>query len=123
MNDIKKAQLVLSAGRDKRADASSAERAKLDRRRRVLTNEIERLSYAIANSRRKPDELLRRIDECDLERESVEERLRLLGSGDENVIPFDHPKFRDRYLSEVGRLAPRSTPIRRRSKLVSPSAT
>jgi len=28
---------------------------------------------------------------------TVEERLRLLGSGGENVIPFDHPKFGDRY--------------------------
>ncbi|SDG82542.1 Site-specific DNA recombinase [Bradyrhizobium sp. Rc2d] len=78
--------------------------AKLDRRRRVLTTEIERLSYAIANSRRKPDELLKRIDECDLERESVEERMRLLGGGGENVIPFDHPKFGDRYRLEVRRL-------------------
>jgi len=78
--------------------------AKLDRRRRVLTTEIERLSYAIANSRRKPDELLKRIDECDLERESVEERMRLLGGGGENVIPFDQPKFGDRYRLEVRRL-------------------
>ncbi|WP_018318689.1 recombinase family protein [Bradyrhizobium sp. WSM2793] len=82
----------------------SSEYAKLDRRRRVLTTEIERLSYAIANSRRKPDELLKRIDECDLERESVEERMRLLGGGGENVIPFDHPKFGDRYRLEVRRL-------------------
>lgn len=81
-----------------------SEHAKLERRRRVLTTEIERLSYAIANSRRKPDELLKRIDECDLERESVEERLRLLGGGGENVIGFDHPKFGDRYRSEVRRL-------------------
>ncbi|MGY3473282.1 recombinase family protein [Bradyrhizobium ottawaense] len=82
----------------------SSEYAKLDRRRRVLTTEIERLSYAIANSRRKPDELLKRIDECDLERERVEERMRLLGGGGENVIPFDHPKFGDRYRLEVRRL-------------------
>ncbi|MGY3107995.1 MULTISPECIES: recombinase family protein [unclassified Bradyrhizobium] len=81
-----------------------SEHSKLERRRRVLTTEIERLSYAIANSRRKPDELLKRIDECDLERESVEERLRLLGAGGENVIGFDHPKFGDRYRSEVRRL-------------------
>ncbi|MGY4327596.1 site-specific DNA recombinase [Bradyrhizobium sp. LB7.2] len=81
-----------------------SENSKLERRRRVLTTEIERLSYAIANSRRKPDELLKRIDECDLERESVEERLRLLGAGGENVIGFDHPKFGDRYRSEVRRL-------------------
>ncbi|WP_370157248.1 hypothetical protein [Bradyrhizobium ottawaense] len=81
-----------------------SEYAKLDRRRRVLTTEIERLSYAIANSRRKPDELLKRIDECDLERENVEERMRLLGGGSENVIPFDHPKFSDRYRSELKRL-------------------
>lgn len=81
-----------------------SEHAKLERRRRVLTTEIERLSYAIANSRRKPDELLKRIDECDLERESVEERLRLLGGGGENVIGFDHPKFSDRYRSEIRRL-------------------
>ncbi|UPK27984.1 recombinase family protein [Bradyrhizobium sp. 195] len=81
-----------------------SEHAKLERRRRVLTTEIERLSYAIANSRRKPDELLKRIDECDLERESVDERLRLLGGGGENVIGFDHPKFGDRYRSEVRRL-------------------
>ena len=81
-----------------------SEHAKLERRRRVLTTEIERLSYAIANSRRKPDELLKRIDECDLERESVEERLRLLGGGGENVIGFDRPKFGDRYRSEVRRL-------------------
>lgn len=81
-----------------------SERAKLDRRRRVLTTEIERLTYAIANSRRKPDELLKRIDECDLERETVEERLRLMSSGGENEIPFDHPKFSDRYRSETRRL-------------------
>ncbi|MBB4258245.1 recombinase family protein [Bradyrhizobium sp. CIR3A] len=82
----------------------SSEYAKLDRRRRVLTTEIERLSYAIANSRRKPDELLKRIDECDLERERVEERMRLLGGGGENVIPFGHPKFGDGYRLEVRRL-------------------
>ncbi|WP_235999967.1 hypothetical protein [Bradyrhizobium uaiense] len=70
----------------------------------MLNIEIERLSYAIANSRRKPDELLKRIDECDAERETVEERLRLLGNGDENVIPFDHPKFGDRYRSEAKKL-------------------
>ncbi|MCK1738977.1 recombinase family protein [Bradyrhizobium sp. 138] len=81
-----------------------SEHAKLERRRRVLTTEIERLSYAIANSRRKPDELLKRIDECDVERERVEERLRLLGGGDENVIGFDHSKFSDGYRSEVRRL-------------------
>ncbi|TYL70050.1 recombinase family protein, partial [Bradyrhizobium cytisi] len=81
-----------------------SEHAKLERRRGVLTTEIERLSYAIANSRRKPDELLKRIDECDLERESIEARLRLLGGGGENVIGFDRPKFSDRYLSEVRRL-------------------
>lgn len=81
-----------------------SERANLERRRRVLTTEIERLSYAIANSRRKPDELLKRIDECDLERENVDARLRLLGDGSENVIPFDHPKFGEIYRSEVKKL-------------------
>jgi hypothetical protein len=81
-----------------------SERSNLERRRRVLNTEIERLSYAIANSRRKPDELVKRIDECDVERETVEERLRLLGNGGENVIPFDHPKFGDRYRSEAKRL-------------------
>ncbi|MGY4509801.1 recombinase family protein [Bradyrhizobium sp. USDA 3650] len=83
---------------------NGSEHNKLERRRRVLTTEIERLSYAIANSRRKPDELLKRIDECDLERESVEERLRLLGGGGENIVGFDRPKFSDRYSSEVRRL-------------------
>jgi DNA invertase Pin-like site-specific DNA recombinase len=82
----------------------NSERANLERRRHVLSTEIERLSYAIANSRRKPDELLKRIDECDVERETVEERLRLLGSGGENVVPFDHPKFGDRYRSEAKRM-------------------
>lgn len=82
----------------------NSEHANLERRLRTLTTEIERLSYAIANSRRKPDELLKRIDECDVERETVKERLRLLGSGSENVIPFDHPKFGDRYRSEAKRL-------------------
>lgn len=81
-----------------------SERANLERRRRTLTTEIERLSYAIANSRRKPDELLKRIDDCDLERENVGARLRLLGEGSENVIPFDHPKFGDIYRSEVKKL-------------------
>ncbi|MCK1721537.1 MULTISPECIES: recombinase family protein [unclassified Bradyrhizobium] len=81
-----------------------SERDNLERRRRVLTTEIERLSYAIANSRRKPDELLKRIDECDLERENVDARLRLLGNGSENVIPFDHPKFGELYRSEVKKL-------------------
>lgn len=82
----------------------NSKRTNLERRRRVLTTEIERLSYAIANSRRKPDELLKRIDECDMEREMVEERLRLQGGSDENVIPFNHPKFSDRYSSAARRL-------------------
>ncbi|MFQ3452447.1 recombinase family protein [Bradyrhizobium sp. UFLA01-814] len=81
-----------------------SERTNLERRRRTLTAEIERLSYAIANSRRKPDELLKRIDECDMERENVDARLRLLGNGSENVIPFDHPKFGELYRSEVKKL-------------------
>ena len=80
------------------------ERTNLERRRRTLTTEIERLSYAIANSRRKPDELLKRIDECDLERETVDERLRLLGSGSDTIVPFDHPRFGEIYRSEVKRL-------------------
>ncbi|MDH2406061.1 hypothetical protein QCM77_40205 [Bradyrhizobium sp. SSUT18] len=66
---------------DQRKDSK---RSNLERRRRVLNTEIERLSHAIANSRRKPDELLKRIDEFDEERETVEERL--LGCGGENVI-------------------------------------
>lgn len=81
-----------------------SERTNLERRRRTLTAEIERLSYAIANSRRKPDELLKRIDECDMERENVDARLRLLGNGSENVSPFDHPKFGELYRSEVKKL-------------------
>ncbi|WP_027579322.1 recombinase family protein [Bradyrhizobium sp. Ai1a-2] len=81
-----------------------SERTNLERRRRTLTAEIERLSYAIANSRRKPDELLKRIDACDMERENVDARLRLLGNGSENVIPFDHPKFGELYRSEVKKL-------------------
>lgn len=81
-----------------------SERETLERRRRKLTTEIERLSYAIANSRRKPEELLQLIDECDLERENIDARLRLLGDGSGNVIPFDHPKFGDRYRSEVKKL-------------------
>src|SRR3981189_1862441 len=82
----------------------NSERSNLERRRHVLNTESERLSYAIANSRRKPDELVKRIDECDAERETVEERLRLLGNGGENVIPFDHPRFGDRYRLEAKRL-------------------
>ena len=82
----------------------NSERSNLERRRHVLNTEIERLSYAIASSRRKPDELLKRMDECDVEREIVKERLRLLGNGSENVIPFNHPKFGDRYRSEAKRL-------------------
>lgn len=82
----------------------NSECSNLERRRHVLNTEIERLSYAIANSRRKPDELVKRIDECDAERETVEERLRLLGNGGENVIPFDHPRFGDRYRLEAKRL-------------------
>ncbi|WFT96714.1 recombinase family protein [Bradyrhizobium barranii] len=82
----------------------NSERSNLERRRHVLNTEIERLSYAIANSRRKPEELVKRIDECDVERETIEERLRLLGNGGENVIPFDHPRFGDRYCSEAKRL-------------------
>jgi hypothetical protein len=82
----------------------NSERSNLERQRHVLNTEIERLSYAIANSRRKPDELLKLIDQCDIERETVEERLRLLGSGGEDVIPLDHPKFGDRYRSEAKRL-------------------
>jgi len=82
----------------------NSECSNLERRRHVLDTEIQRLSYAIANSRRKPDALVKRIDECDAERESVEERLRLLGNGGENVIPFDRPRFGDRYRSETKRL-------------------
>ena len=81
-----------------------SERETLERQRRKLTTEIERLSYAIANSRRKPEELLKLIDECDLERENIDARLRLLGDGSGNVIPFDHPKFGERYRSEVEKL-------------------
>src|SRR5262249_28758860 len=33
-----------------------------------------------------------------------DERLRLLGGSDQKVVPFDHPKFSDRYRSEVRRL-------------------
>jgi DNA invertase Pin-like site-specific DNA recombinase len=86
---------------DRREDS---ERSNLERRRRVLNTEIERLLYAVVNSQRKPDELVKRMDECDVERETVEERLRLLGSGGENVIPFDYPKFGDRYRAEAKRL-------------------
>jgi hypothetical protein len=82
----------------------NSERSNLERRRHILNTEIERLSYAIANSRRKSDELVKRIDECDAERETVEERLRLFGNGGENVIPFDHPRFGDRYRLEAKRL-------------------
>ncbi len=90
---------------ERRSDQrKNSERSNLERRRHVLNTEIERLSYAIANSRRKPDELVKRIDECDAERETVEERLRLLGNGGENVIPFDHPRFGDRYRLEAKRL-------------------
>jgi site-specific DNA recombinase len=46
----------------------NSERSNLERRHHVLNTEIERLSYAIANSRRKPDALVKRIDECDAER-------------------------------------------------------
>lgn len=81
-----------------------SERSNLERRRRILTTKIERLSYAIANSRRKPNELFRRIDECDLERQNVDARLRLLGGSNENVIPLDHPKFGARCRSEVKKL-------------------
>ncbi|MDQ8726747.1 hypothetical protein [Bradyrhizobium sp. LHD-71] len=42
--------------------------------------------------------------ECDLKRENVDARLRLLGDGSENVIPFDHPKFGELYRSEVKKL-------------------
>lgn len=81
-----------------------SERANLERRRRILTTKIDRLLYAIANSRRKPDELLKRISECDLERENVDMRLRLLGDGSGTVIPLCHPKFGKRYRSEVKKL-------------------
>jgi site-specific DNA recombinase len=83
---------------------NDSERSNLERRRLTLNTEIERLSYAIANSHRNLDELVKRIDECDVERETVEERLRLLGGDGENVIPFDHPKFGDRYRAEAKRL-------------------
>lgn len=100
---VEQAMTAWQQERKKDRNAGS-ERATLERRRRTLTTEIERLSYAIANSRRKPDELLKRIDECDLERETVDERLRLQGSGSENIIPFHHPKFGEVYRSEVNRL-------------------
>jgi site-specific DNA recombinase len=101
----------------------NSERSNLERRHHVLNTEIERLSYAIANSRRKPDALVKRIDECDAERETVEERLRLLGNGGENVIPFDHPRFGDRYSRRQKDWSPRSRQVRRRSRLVSLSVT
>ena len=86
---------AMSAWQEERKNdrKKGSERETLERRRRKLTAEIERLSYAIANSRRKPDELLKLIDECDLERENIDVRLQLLGDGSVNVIPFDHPKF------------------------------
>lgn len=97
---------AMSAWQEERKNdrKKGSERANLEHRRRILTTEIERLSYAIAQSRRKPDELLKRIDECDLERENVDARLRLLGDGGENVIPFDHPKFGEIYRAEVSKL-------------------
>jgi hypothetical protein len=83
---------------------NASERTNLERRRRTLSTKIERLSYAITNSRRKPDELLKRIDECELELENVDTRLRLLGAGNGYVIPLDHPKFGELYRSEVKNL-------------------
>lgn len=97
---------AMSAWQEERKNdrKKGSERETLERRRRKLTAEIERLSYAIANSRRKPDELLKLIDECDLERENIDARLQLLGDGSGNVIPFDHPKFGELYCSEVKKL-------------------
>lgn len=81
------------------------ERAKLERAVRSLTTEIERLSHALANSRRKPDELLKLIDEKDAERDNITERLKQLGAiTASNVIPFDHPNFAQDYCRDVSRL-------------------
>src|SRR5687768_12894129 len=67
---------AMSAWQEERKNdrRKGSERETLERRRRKLTAEIERLSYAIANSCRKHDELLKLIDECDLERENIEDR-------------------------------------------------
>ena len=90
---------------DRKTDQKKdGERANLERRRRTLTTEIERLTYAIANSRRKPDMLLKKIDEYDTERENVDARLRLLGSVSEDIITFDHPQFGEIFRSEAKKL-------------------
>jgi DNA invertase Pin-like site-specific DNA recombinase len=84
-----------------------SERANLEKRLRVLTTEIERLSHAIANSKRKPDELVRMLDERDVERASVDEQLRLLGSEGDNIVPFKkggNRKITDEYEADVKRL-------------------
>lgn len=94
-----------------------SEHSKLERRRRVLTTEMERLSYAIANSRRKPDELLKRIDECDPSGKALKSACGCWALAAKMSLASI---TRNSVTDTVRRLedwSPRSRPIRRRSKL------
>jgi DNA invertase Pin-like site-specific DNA recombinase len=99
------AQAALEAFRELRREKHKKEdeRTRLEKAKRVLTTDIERLSHAITQSRRKPDELLRLIDEKDVERENIQAQLDNLGdaAGDDNVVPFN---FSDLFCGEVRRL-------------------
>lgn len=82
-----------------------SKRSELEITIRALTTEIERLSYAVANSRRKPDELLKLIDETDAKRENAQKQLALLGDAtDSKVVPFDHPNFAEAFCLQTRHL-------------------
>jgi site-specific DNA recombinase len=97
----------------KQDQKKQSERSKLESAERSLTTEIERLSHALATSRRRPEELLKLIDDKDAERENIRQRLALLGDPtDPKIVPFSHPKFADVFCGEVKKLvaALRSNP-------------
>ena len=94
-------------GKERKQDQrKDSERAELEKQERALTTEIERLSYAIQTSKRQPDALIQRIDECDAKLETVKARLHLLGTAGDNIIPFknkNNPNIRTEYEAEVQR--------------------
>lgn len=100
----KAAHAAFEAFKDQRREEhkKAGERARLEKAVRTLTTDIERLSYAISQSRRKPDELLKLIDEKDAERENIQMQIDRLGdSGDDKVVPFN---FSDLFCAEIRKL-------------------
>ncbi len=92
--------------RRKESKKKDSERSRLQLAIATLTTDIERLSAAIASTRRKPEELFKLIDAKDAEREAFQRKLDFLG-GDEddgNVIAFRPLEFADVFSGECRRL-------------------